>query len=318
MGRSRSSVRSLSGPSVAAPVIFPVLTLTLTLTLSLALAHRAFASGEESSASMAGGDESSTASFEQVFRLGASIRSFDYLEEGVGGGDSERGVLPGLSLGYLVEPEGAPWFLSIGVDGLNGYTAYSGGSIDRSVQVTRPTSDSMIDAEVNAGLTLLRPDRSTRVELYTGIGYHYWRRGDAATVGGVGFFREDYDWWVLPVGMRIERDLGGRLTAALDVEGRFSFAGTLRAHLSQLSSDWSDASVGLGGEPGVRVSLPIELGLGHAIALVASPWFEYSAIGASDLFEVRLTDGSGSGVYRAEPASRTYQYGASACVALSI
>lgn len=269
---------------------------------------------DESSASL---EESSTP-LDQVILLGASVRRFDYLEEGTGGGDSERGTLPGLSLGYFLQAPESAWFISVGADGLNGYTAYSGGSLDHSILVSRPTNDALLDAEAEVGLTLFRPDRDTRIEAYTGIGYHFWRRGGAATVGEVGFFREDYSWWILPVGMRLERDIGSRVTGALELEGRMAFGGHLKAYLSQLSPDWGDATVPLGGEPGFRVGMPIEIRLARTLGLLVSPWFEYSAIGGSEPFEVRLGDGSGTGVYRGEPASRTYQYGASAGVAVSI
>ena len=255
--------------------------------------------------------------------LGPSVRGYDYLE-GDGALDGEKGALPGLAVAWELAPVSRAWYARVSVTGLNGYTTYDGSDQTHTILFKAATPTQLVDGDAVFGLRLLTPAPGLGVYLYTGLGYHYWRRGDAGEDFGVARFREDYSWAYLPFGLRAEKQLGRDWRLGLGAEGRLPIAPSLKAYLSQLDPGLNDSSLSLGSRVGCRVEAPVAWTLSResrwGVEIGFTPWFEYSAIGESGVFYAS-SSGSGdptgsSGDPIQEPSSRTYQYGGDATVTL--
>ena len=87
------------------------------------------------------------------------------------------------------------------------------------------------------------------------------------------------------------------------------FFGTMVVKYSELYMDILDSSTSLGNRPGWRAEVPVTLQVDPSYSLFGTFWYQYSAIGQSEQFEVVRKDGTvAGGAY--EPDSSTHQYGA--------
>ena len=83
------------------------------------------------------------------------------------------------------------------------------------------------------------------------------------------------------------------------------FWGRMTAYLTDIGFG-SDPTFDLGNKPGYFAEIPIRYRLSRNWSLSLTPWYEYSAIGQSDIVSVRNGPFIDS-FY--EPSSRTHQYG---------
>jgi hypothetical protein len=239
----------------------------------------------------------------QQLQFGGNYRKFDYVEGN--NLDSETGNMPGITLGYQIDLERlyAAALLTI----VSSHTTYNGSDQSGTIPVTSKTNTQLIEFEANVGIPLTSPGAFI-VKAYTGLGYHYWRRGDAGVTNGVSSYREDYSWLVLPLGIRFEQTVSDSFKVSLDAAARLSSNGVLDVKLSQIG-DYQDPHLNLGAKMGYKIQLPIDLKVTPRMHLVATPFYEYSAIGQSDPTELRTGSGVDTGTAILEPESRTKQTG---------
>src|SRR5262249_5893011 len=149
---------------------------------------------------------------------------------------------------------------------------------------------------------------SSTLKVYTGLGYHYWNRGQQDIHDGVADYGEQYSWLVLPLGVRWEQQLTRRFSIDLDVSLQYSFAGSVKADMSQVDPHLADTLLPLGAKPGYRIQLPFNYQLTQSFALGFTPWLEYSALGASSAVALQtssgqqVTDNSGNPIGISEPS----------------
>lgn len=146
---------------------------------------------------------------------------------------------------------------------------------------------------------------------FSGLGYHFWGRGKTQVINGALSIREDYSWLYLPLGVKLNQDMGSFFLGA-NALGRIPFLGRMTVRFSEVDSDLQNGTVNLGSKPGARLELPAGYNLSRVASLTLTPFYEYSAIGESNVEEIRWADGTSTGSAFLEPASTTYQYGAAA------
>ena len=257
-----------------------------------------------------------------IFRVGASYRHFDYLELD-GANDGEIGSFPGLSLGYEFRPGESDWYVSTSFEGTSTKTRYNGSDLDHKIFIQKDTPTQLLEVEANLGVKIAESISGSALKGYTGIGYHYWRRGDAGVTKGVHSYREDYTWWILPVGLKWEQYITEKFRVTLDVSGRLTFGGNTKGYLSQVA-DLQDVNAKLTGTLGYRAQLPLIYQTSPTLAFVVSPGYEYSTLGRSKPFGVFTKDGQqilnrdGEAFLLLEPSSRTSQFGTTAGVAITL
>lgn len=238
-----------------------------------------------------------------TFQFDFRISYFDYKEDLPAPLKStESGWLPGFVIGWTRAKPGAVYartFLELS----SGDVEYDG-----TTQTGRPITYSgsnqlLFRVEGNIGYTLGLG--SLLVSPYTGYGYRYWKRGDSDVVDSVAFVREDYEWMYIPVGLRAIIPAGERVSIEPNGGARFMFWGRMTAYLSDFGYS-SDPTFDLGNKPGYFVEIPIRYRMDRGWSLVLTPFYEYSAIGQSDIESVRRGPFIDS-FY--EPSSRTHQFG---------
>jgi opacity protein-like surface antigen len=247
---------------------------------------------------------------EHRVQLGLNLYEFNYKEQiSAPRKSTETGLVPGLRVEYAYTPHDTPVLAGVTVAYSPGSTGFDG-TTQKGDPVIASTANQFITIEGSAGYAV-----SSFFHPYAGIGFRYWQRGDgAANEQGIVSYREDYSWFYLPVGLRLQTDVTSRLNVALDAAALFMFAGHISVHLSDVDPTFNDPDADLGSKTGYRVRLPATYRISGGLGVTLAPWYEYSAIGRSGVFAL-TQNGSivGTGV---EPDSRTHQYGGSLEVAL--
>lgn len=251
-------------------------------------------------------------------QFSAGAKSFDYQELGDSGNviDSEKGVLPAFNLSGTFQQTPDSWFVRGDMDYARGKTRYDGATWG-GTPVSRSRPAQILNFEGNLGVVFYSNPGRFYFKGYTGLGYHDWQRGDKESSTD-GFYDEDYSWFYFPVGVILEPHFTDTVSAAFELEGKLMFAGKLKGYFSHLNSAFSDVEVGLGGKPGFKASLPFTLKLSDNLSLRAGPWFEYSAIGKSNIGTVLAKiNGTNYSFGVMEPDSVTYQFGLNAGLLLT-
>jgi hypothetical protein len=228
----------------------------------------------------------------RLISFGLGFQHYDYAEELLLPMKSkEKGLLPVLRVDAR-EP-GSGW--GVGMSLGFGSLAYDGALQDRSGNYQGDHQDSsgalLLDLKTSWGWRLV-DNRALVLTPYTGLGFHYWSR-KVAQSSDAGL-REDYQWIYLPIGVRSEHSIGKDWKIETDLSLLIPFWGTMRIERVE------DAKVDLGTELGFRAELPVSMPLSEAMRGIVMPWYQYSAIGQSNVHER----------YKFyEPASKTYEYG---------
>ncbi len=129
---------------------------------------------------------------------------------------------------------------------------------------------------------------------FIGYGYRYWQRGEDRLPD----FQEDYSWSYIPIGIKLDYAAGDRWSLGFTAQANLMFNGKMTAHLGDVGITARNPEFDLGSKVGWYVELPIRCNLSYNWSLTVTPWYEYSAIGESNIDEGFL-----------EPASRTHWYG---------
>lgn len=255
----------------------------------------------------------------QFVSVGSNFYYFDYHEHIPAPAKStEKGVLPGLQLMYHAPIPSQPLFIRGRLDFAAGNTTYDGTLQDGKNTPHKTTTENIIfEGEGNLGFKVLCEAYSC-LSLYTGIGFHFWKRDIQGSAG----IWEDYSWPYIPLGVNYYLGLHPNVSVSPDVAMIVPFAGSMTAHTSEWHPLIDNTTVTLGTVVGFRAQLPLTVLLsrsGQIVSLTFSPWFEYTGIGESDWEWIRSIYGSyvkferkdGTTEIRRimEPSSSTYRVG---------
>jgi hypothetical protein len=225
------------------------------------------------------------ASTDKSSSVEVSLNHFHYGYEETQGSyvaDSEKGWLNGAHLSYKKQNSDSKKYWQIKCDITNQNTNYDGHYLSSGLPVQSTTENNINDVQAVYGIPI--SDRKNQF-VYAGIGIRNWKRSLSATQN------ETYNWGYIPIGYRNEFKIDKKIDAALDIEVKYMFNGTMK-------DEENNRKFTLGNKPGFKVELPITYNMNSIWALKVTPWYEYSAIGASDVI---------SGYY--EPDSTNNQYG---------
>ncbi len=244
---------------------------------------------------------------ENLLQLDFRISYFDYNEDLPPPNKStETGWLPGAAVSWTRTRPGSVYARTF-LEFSSGDIEYDG-TTQNGMPITNSNSNQFLfRVEANVGYTFRSGDLI--FSPYTGFGYRYWKRGDSEVIQmgqvNVGFVREDYQWMYVPLGLRAVYPFGGQFSVEPNAAVRFMFWGRMTAYLTDIGYG-SDPTFDLGNKPGWVVEIPIRYRVSRNWSLSLTPWYEYSAIGQSDVVPVR--NGPFTEFFY-EPSSRTHQFG---------
>jgi hypothetical protein len=223
---------------------------------------------------------------------------------------TQLGVLPGFRLDYEhVFPKGPSLGSSeVGLggsfSGLWGRTGYVGTTWD-GAPLSGPTDNQILDLEFLASWRVPSPFGDPW-RVYGGFAWHSWSR-DTRPVGPSGY-REQYDWYLLRVGVEYSVYHREPLAVAVDLTATWNVGGTITGYLSDVDPSAGVAKSTLGMGFGARLEVPLRWTLTRLLVLQAVPWFEYLPIGQGAV--ALSTSPSGfAGTAVQEPTSNTLFFG---------
>ncbi len=183
-------------------------------------------------------------------------------------------------------------------------THFDGTTNEPVVPTTGTTGNQYFKIEGRVGYPI-----TSFLDVYAGLGYRSWlRRLD---------YDEFYSWKFAIVGLRASTDYGVLLPdLRLRVDGslRPTFGASMR--LEDYAPNVQPATLDLQSRLGVRIETPIDYRFSPIFFASLTPYYEFSALGASDYQTLHYTDGSVYKIAR-EPSSTTNQYGATASFSYS-
>lgn len=231
--------------------------------------------------------------------LAAVAESFEYEEPGL---MRETGELYGVEAA-LDAAEAPGWGFELRGRYLGGELHYDG-QTQAGTPVETDTDDDLTQVAGHIGYTAR--DQGVDAFLYTGYGNRYWDQ----TLNGPGGYQREIEWHYLPVGARMDGDLGARgWSWALRVEYRELLDGDVTSRLSDVDPGLNDLRNNVDSGHGYRLAFRVERDLG-GYALTVTPYYTYWDVEASDLQPVTFNGvliGSGY-----EPANETEVVGVTA------
>lgn len=241
-----------------------------------------------------------------TFQIGFTYFNFDYKEDIDGPGKStEYGWLPGVYFDYTFKRKSSVYakvFLKYAAANIT----YDG-SAESDEGDVYPLKDEnqaaqMFKFETNIGYAI-PIGRDFLIIPYLGYGYQWWKRGEnrliymVSTDEFAASIEEVYRWHYIPVGIKAEYNITDKLNVAASAAANFMFYGEMAAKLSYIGGPDTDFT--LGNRIGFYTEIPITYKFTRNMGISATPWYEHSAFGKSDV--------KYGAVY--EPSSRTDKYG---------
>lgn len=206
--------------------------------------------------------------------LRGSLVHFDYAEDLAAPLKSqERGFLPQLEWGGLLkwsEAFEAQWMSS---HVLSAPTSYDGNDLSTQAPV------SVTDRQ-----SFWRPEATLRwffhpgVALEVGLGWVWWSR---TLTYGTGY-REQFTWWVLPVGLRLRAGSAAGWNASFFGQLRPTFSPEVRVIYSETVVNGVDSVLSPGAKMGWRLGADFDRPLSSSWGLLLSVWHEASSMGRSN------------------------------------
>ncbi len=211
---------------------------------------------------------------------------------------NEKGWLPGGRLVYTYQGITNPLYGRLLGEFFDGELDYDG-STQEGVPLKATSDAQVFIGEANIGYNI----KPLKVIVYTGIGYRDWNRFVARQ------YTEDYRWKYWPIGLRGSYRINENISGSIDVSARYAFGGTIKVYLTDMHDAYNDPKADLGEKWGYRIEAPVEFKVPNNPnwTMVATPWYEYSAIGKSNVFDI--TYGGEVIGYGYEPDSKTKQFG---------
>lgn len=241
------------------------------------------------------------------FTIGGSLYYFDYVERGDNDEylDSEKNTLLGFDIRFQVKIK--PVVLSLLFEIAKHYTNYDGFYQD-GTPVKQYTNNVFFRGELNVGYCFNLYENEIYLIPFIGYGYRYWKR----EIGG--YQREDYWWHYFPIGIKTRFKISNNFYIGLDVSIRIMFAGKIKIFLKVFDSSTDEPTLDLGNKLIFRLEIPFEYYFTKTIGVLAVFWYNYSAIGKSNVYGP--FDFQGSPILIWEPKSKTHQYGVTLALAI--
>lgn len=244
----------------------------------------------------------------QFVEVGLGDRWFDYKEDLTPPLKSnESGWVPSARFAYNYQGVDNPIYAEVSFRYSSATTDYDG-SLQDGTPAEGHSDCTWWNFEFLAGY-IVRNFISTPIRLipYAGLGYRMWERN----LGGTDPYKEEYTWWYLPVGVRLDVPLTTEFTIGVDASIRVMFGGQLLIDFDE--PGWTEPDLSLGNRIGYKLQIPMNYQFNPAFSIGINPWYEYIRIGASDTQSVTgLSDPSESLINIMsvkEPASDTHEYG---------
>ena len=251
--------------------------------------------------------EAQKLSANQNFEISFMYYKFDYKEDLPAPFKStENGWLPGVYIGWNYNKKNAV-YSKVFFEFSYGDTEFDGTTqAGTPIKFSDDNHQFLFRGEWNIGYNFA-VTKDISIKPYTGYGYRQWDRGYAKVTETYMSYKETYYWHYIPVGIGADFKIGERLVIEPNVGLRIMFYGKMTAYFSDLDPGYSDPEFKLGNKIGWYAEIPLMYKFSKSWSVVIKPWYEYSAIGQSDIV-ARTYYGALSG-YFYEPASKTNQYG---------
>jgi hypothetical protein len=242
----------------------------------------------------------------QFFELSGSYYHFDYNEELPSPLKStETAWLPGGKMVYGYEGKSSSFYGSLAYDYTQANTDYDG-TTQQGAPIKLKSKHTLMRGEANVGYSVKHIEgEAFDLTPYAGVGYRYWERliGDTDPNG----YRELYTWWYVPVGIKAKYGISDSWSIGCDVSARIMFNGNIKFDFAASDATINSPDVSLGNKIGMKASVPLAVQLSSEVSLICEPWYEHSAIGASN--DVVVTQNGTAVALVHEPDSATNQYG---------
>ncbi len=231
--------------------------------------------------------------------------NLDYKEDLPAGYKStENGWLYGVSFAYVYSGVSFPLFGRTLLEYTDDKTKYDG-TTQTGIPVTDKTRNNFLTLEANIGWTL-NIISSFSLALYTGVGYRYWYRGGSESEY-LSPYSEEYSWIYYPVGIRPLYKISKRIRISMDLSMKIMSQGKIRVNFGEFDPGFNNPEGNLGNKLGWKIDTTFHYQVYPRLFLLLKPWYEYSAIGKSNMFDFYYY---GIPYIRGyEPSSCTYQYG---------
>jgi hypothetical protein len=204
------------------------------------------------------------------------VENFDYHEDVAAPLQSKHhGNQPTGRMEVLVTSPNFHWYARAWF-GLTGGTMPFDGSDQKGNPIT-PVDDAtghMTDSELELGYRWAAIHDRLYVGGSLGVGRRTWDR-DLRPIGAGGY-REDYGWFTYPVSLVVEVRIAPQWTASVEATEVIAYAGTMRLHLSDFDSTYSDLDIRLNNQPDPRLRLNGRYAVDDRLNIVAELTFEES------------------------------------------
>ncbi len=143
---------------------------------------------------------------------------------------------------------------------------------------------------------------------YIGIGYRYWRRGEAKVVQAddgsyVWDYKEIYSWAYIASGIKLTIPIERNVSVSLDTAYMFAIDPQVTAYFSEIDPSYSDVTLNLNPQSAFYVNVPVEVKLTKRFLVHCEAIFRYWNMGRSNFY---------LGMY--EPHSVTKIYGVNVAI----
>ncbi|MFZ7127157.1 MAG: outer membrane beta-barrel protein [Desulfobacterales bacterium] len=227
------------------------------------------------------------------FGLSAGVSYFDYEEDSVDIGID--GPMYGIAARYDFHSPASRWMFGLQGELDYGRTEYDG-AFQTGEPVTEDSDDLILELRALTGVDF-EPGPGWLLTPYVGLGYRYWYND----IEGPGSYTREVHYFYLPVGLEINRSIGGGWRVRLTAEGDVLLSGQVDSELSDLDPGFNDTTneTDLGDGWGARVSLEA-----RTDRFSIEPYFKYWDIDDSDL-DALTYYGFPTGLAFYEPANTT-------------
>ena len=231
------------------------------------------------------------------FEVSPALYYFQYQEFNLGNRllDEEKGVLPGLRLGF-VHP--------VSNGSIQSHAAFFKGEIDYTGQTQsgEPHETDTGTQLATLGLKWLSADKADLHGRFF-LGYRYWNWDrDIQANNGVLGLHEVYTWHELELGLKFESDQSQRHYYWLDLSAMYVFDPNV-----EISLPSSKLNLGLGHEPGFRIRAGKEWRRNEHQQVSFNLLAEYREFGRSDT--AFTDDFFGESAFLVEPRSESFHAG---------
>ena len=251
----------------------------------------------------------------QFVEVGLGLSWYDYQEDLTPPHKSnETGRLPSAYISYTYQGVDNPIYAGLSFRYKSQNTDYDG-SYQDGTPAKSTTANTWWDFEFVAGYIIRNIlDSPVRLIPYAGLGYRMWEREDS-DINSTAPYKEEYTWWYLPLGVRLDVPLTNDFTVGLDASVRIAFAGQLQIDFTYDPTLQSD-DLSLGSRIGYKFQAPMNYQFTPAFSVTLNPWYEFVRIGSSaweNVYRVAV-DSEGNAVREhvtdvKEPSSDTHEYG---------